>query len=115
MELVLYIFLAIFSVFGVLDLIRFFALAIWKFPGAEQKVVCYPLSGGGETLEMAARSLHQRETWEIQQAKAIVLVDCGLDDEGKRAAKVLCKELPGLVFCPQEEVPQLLRDLFECP
>ena len=115
MELIFYLLLAVFALLGVVEAIRLLSLRIWQFPGMDRKIVCYPVSGGAEMLEMLARSLHEQEKWDCQPAQAVVLVDCGLNEEGRHAAHILCRELPELTFCSKEETAETILSLLSQP
>lgn len=65
-------------------------------------VTFLPVDGDGETLEQQSRAfawLREGRTCGGQ----LVLIDCGLSDQGLACARVLCEKYPWLTLCGPAE------------
>jgi len=67
-----------------------------------------PASGGGAGLEQTVRMLEQlrRETGGFRQ---IVMLDCGLSEEGIMIASLLAREDRAIALCKTEKLEETLR------
>lgn len=71
-------------------------------------VALIPAQGDGESLEQQLRALRQ-----IQKEKnvfgIILLVDCGLSEEGRKLSRLLAREDRSVALCRQEEIEKYLN------
>ena len=74
----------------------------------EHVAAVVPASGGGTGLEQTVRALDQlrRDTGGFRQ---IVMLDCGLSQEGIMVARLLAQEDRAIALCRPEELPETLR------
>lgn len=99
---------------GVVALLAAIGLAsmIWTvvkavlFSGADRRkeiAALLPAQGGGEQLEEQLMVLQRlrRESGVFGRA---LLVDCGLSEEGRKTADVLCKKYRWAVLCGKDEI-----------
>ena len=73
-----------------------------------------PAWGNGEHLEEQVRYLAALGR-EEGCFDAILLADCGLTEEGRRAAELLARDSRMVMFCGREELPGLLEERFSFP
>lgn len=73
----------------------------------EGVLVIIPAQGGGENLE---QQVHQLSHLRYEQGVLgqILLVDCGLNEEGRRLAKLLAREDRWVSMCKKEEIGNYL-------
>jgi len=80
------------------------------YAGPERRkgvVVLLPAKGGGEGLEEQVRTLRAlREEREL--FGMALLVDCGLNEEGRKLAKLLARQDRWVALCRQDEVADYL-------
>ena len=84
-------------------------LAPRMFPASEGKDLFAVVRGRGrgDELEQDVRDLlwlHHRGHWQ----GTILVVDCGMDEEGKALARLLCANNGEIQFCEPEEAIQLI-------
>lgn len=72
-------------------------------PGREAAAVLIPARGDGETLEAQVQLLRclrfERGAFDL-----ILLVDCGLSDEGRRLGELLAQEDRDVAICRRDEI-----------
>lgn len=92
------------------------ASLMWKvvraalFSRPEQKqdiLVLLPAQGDGENLEQQVRQL-SRLRYEQGVLGMVLVVDCGLSEEGRKLAKVLSREDRWVSVCKKEEIGSYL-------
>lgn len=66
-----------------------------------------PAQGDGAALEGQVRALEQLRL-EQGLLGRVLLVDCGLNDEGRRLAQLLAKKDRWVAFCQREEISQYI-------
>lgn len=71
--------------------------------------VVLPAQGDGAGLEQAVDGLLWLHGGHLARF-TIVLADAGLNDQGRAMAAALMERGNGLVLCPLEELPSLLRE-----
>jgi hypothetical protein len=74
----------------------------------EDTLTLYPAKNGAGRLEKAARC-HEWLTKTGLLAGRFVIVDYGLDEDGKRIADTLCGESESVLVCTPEELPTILK------
>lgn len=74
----------------------------------EHVAAVIPAAGSGTGLEQTVRSLDQlrRESGGFRQ---IVMLDCGLNEEGAMVASLLAREDRGIALCKTAELEETLR------
>lgn len=65
--------------------------------------------GKGDGLEQRVRSLMWLQSCGLLRCRPI-LVDCGLDEEGRAIAARLAERYPGLTLCARRELERRLRE-----
>lgn len=81
------------------------------YPAPERRrgaAALVPAQGDGEGLEQQVRTL-QRLRREQGIFDRILVMDCGLNEEGLRFARLLVKGDPLAVLCKAEEIEEYLR------
>lgn len=68
-----------------------------------------PACGTEEKLEYTVRTL-ERSRYEEGGFARIIIVDCGLSDESRRVAELLCREAHDVLLARPEELPELLTE-----
>ena len=63
--------------------------------------------GNGEGLEQAVHSLLWLRRCDLWRGR-LVIVDRGLDEEGRRLARLLCANTDDIVLCDLEDLPALV-------
>ena len=73
----------------------------------ERAAAVVPAAGSGAGLEQTVRALEQlrRDTGGFRQ---IVMLDCGLSQEGTMVARLLAREDRAIALCRPEELPEAL-------
>ena len=84
-----------------------FGLLLRPLPGREVKVVL-PGRGDGEGLEQQVRILRGMRR-ERNVFSLILLVDCGLSEEGKKLSRLLAKQDRWVTICQPNEIDSYLR------
>ena len=85
-------------------------LVAMLFSRPEQKqdiLVLLPAQGDGENLEQQVRQL-SRLRYEQGVLGMVLVVDCGLSEEGRKLAKVLSREDRWVSVCKKEEIGSYL-------
>lgn len=80
------------------------------YAGPERRkgvVALLPASGGGEGLEEQVKALRALRG-EHELFSMVVLVDCGLSEEGRKLAKLLVREDRWAALCRPDEVADYL-------
>ena len=80
------------------------------YAGPERRkgvVALLPAAGGGEGLEEQVKTLRALRS-EQELFGMVLLVDCGLSEEGRRLAKLLVREDRWVSLCGQDEVADFL-------
>ena len=82
--------------------------ALFSRPEQKQDIlVLLPAQGDGENLEQQVRQL-SRLRYEQGVLGMVLLVDCGLSEEGRKLAKVLSREDRWVSVCKKEEIGSYL-------
>ena len=107
MTTVVELFLDTLSVIGLLALgwFLFGRLLVPVGPGPVYAVI--PARGGGEGLEQTVRGLLWLRGGELVGAR-IVVVDLGLDAEGRALAQHLCADAEQVCLCTAEELNEII-------
>lgn len=63
--------------------------------------------GGGEGVEQCVRELLWLRRWNLFRG-GIVVVDCGLNEEGRALVRLLCANTDEVTFCDAEGLSQML-------
>lgn len=93
-----------------------FASILWMFlehrlvPGSGEESGVFTVvrgSGDGAELEQSIRSLLRLRREGLYRG-TILVVDCGLDEEGKALARLLCANSEEIRFCTADELSQLI-------
>lgn len=66
-----------------------------------------PASGGGEGLEQTVKGLLWLRSGELA-GMTVVVADAGLDEDGRRLAEALCRQLEQVRLCTAAELAQLV-------
>jgi len=80
----------------------------WLLLPGEDTVTLYPAKNGAGRLEKAARC----HAWLAETGLVrgrFVIVDCGLDGDGRALADTLCGEDENVLLCTREELPAILE------
>lgn len=109
-EIFIYIVLACLSTLGILELIRFISLHILTASYKIKRFVIYPVGGDTEDLELLIRSIYQKSQWEDSGDTETILLDLGLDEEGKRIARILQYDLKSFYFCAPKDLGKLVEE-----
>ena len=80
--------------------------------GRGEALALVPARGDGTGLEETVRYLTALGR-EEGCFDAILLADCGLTEEGRRAAELLARDSRMVIFCGREDLPGLLEG--RCP
>ena len=82
--------------------------ALFSRPEQKQDIlVLLPAQGDGENLEQQVRQL-SRLRYEQGVLGMVLVVDCGLSEEGRKLAKVLSREDRWVSVCKKEEIGSYL-------
>ena len=82
--------------------------ALFARPEQKQDIlVLLPAQGDGENLEQQVRQL-SRLRYEQGVLGMVLVVDCGLSEEGRKLAKVLSREDRWVSVCKKEEIGSYL-------
>ena len=104
MRAILEIFLSLLTAFGLLSL-GWLAFGRLLFPvGGEGCWAVIPARGNGDGLEQAVTGMLWLRGGGLMRGP-ILLVDCGLDDEGRAVADALCLREPEISLCHITELP----------
>ena len=82
------------------------------FPGAPRQrhiVALIPAQGDGEGLEQQVRTLRNMRK-ERNVFSLILLVDCGLSEEGKKLSRLLARQDRWVTICQPGEINKYLND-----
>lgn len=71
-------------------------------------VAMIPSRGGANGLEHTVHALEQLRS-DCGGFGAIVIVDCGLSEEGRRMAALLARQERDIFLCTREEIPNFLQ------
>ena len=71
-------------------------------------VTFLPVDGDGETLEQQSRAFAWLREGRTCGGK-LVLIDCGLSEEGMACVKALCEKYPWLIVCGPAEAEDYIR------
>ena len=77
----------------------------WRRPGA---VALIPAQGDGDGLEEQVRTM-ERLRKEQALVGTVLLVDCGLTEEGLRLARLLARDRRWVAVCAREEIGGYLQ------
>lgn len=77
----------------------------WRRPGA---VALIPAQGDGDGLEEQVRTM-ERLRKEQALVSTVLLVDCGLTEEGLRLARLLARDRRWVAVCAREEIGGYLQ------
>ncbi len=80
------------------------------YAGPERRggvVALLPASGGGEGLEEQVKTLRALRG-EQEVFGQVLLVDCGLTEEGRKLARLLAKEDRWVALCRRDEITDFL-------
>lgn len=103
---------------GVVALLAAIGLAsvVWTvvraalYTGSERRksvVALLPAAGGGEGLEEQVKTLRALRSGQ-ELFGMVLVVDCGLSEEGRRLAQLLAREDRWVSLCGQDEVADFL-------
>lgn len=82
--------------------------ALYTGPERRKSVVALlPAAGGGDGLEEQVKTLRALRS-EQELFGMVLLVDCGLSEEGRRLAQLLAREDRWVCLCGQDEVADFL-------
>jgi hypothetical protein len=100
---------ALLAVIGLASLLWMAVTAILYAPPRRSPQVLALISaqGDGETLEDQVRDL-ERLRQERHVIGRVLLVDCGLSDQGRRLAELLARERRYVTLCRREELDQYI-------
>lgn len=82
----------------------------WLLPSGDTSEATFavvPATGDGRELEQTVRSLlwlRRRDLWQ----GTLILLDRGLDEDGYRAARLLCRSADNIILCRPEEISTLI-------
>ncbi len=77
--------------------------------GPEPVFAVVPAAGDGAGLEQTVRGLLWLRGDDLIDY-VVVIADCGLDEEGRRMAEVLCRGSGQVRLCAAAQVEQILRE-----
>lgn len=101
---------ALFASIGLASMIWTVVRAV-LYAGPERRksgvVALLPAAGGGEGLEEQVKTLRALRG-EQELFGMVLLVDCGLTEEGRKLAKLLCRQDRWVSLCRQDEVAEFL-------
>ena len=99
----------LFSILGIVDVIRMVVFALLKPKRGLRMVVTVPLSGHREDVEYMIRSAVARAKWSDTRQTLVFVVDCGMDHDTYELCRLFCNEL-GAELVAQEELCTILED-----
>ena len=67
-----------------------------------------PATGTGAELEQTLRGLLWLRQWDLWEGN-ILIADCGLTEEGKQLAHLLCANTPNTHLCDLREIPSFIH------
>lgn len=103
---VLYAVIAVFCMLGILEFSHFIAMKIYEPKHKTGQIIVYPLRGTTEELELQIKYIYHRAAWNGDNTERILFLDLGLNDEGKRIAKILANELLSASYCDRSSVAE---------
>ncbi len=112
MRAILEVLLSLLAVFGLLSLGWLAFGRLLSPAGGEGCCVVIPTRGRGDGLEQAVTGMLWLRGGGLMNAP-ILLVDCGLNDEGRAVAAALCLREPGLGLCHISELSVYIKQLPE--
>lgn len=90
-------------------------LLLWCFIGAmlrpvfcPKTVTLLPADGDGEKLEQQSRAFAWLRDGRTLGGK-LVIIDCGLSEQGLACVKVLCEKYPWLTVCAPDEAEEYIH------
>lgn len=102
--------LALLAAIGLASILWVIAQAV-LFAGSERRrgeiVALLPALGDGEGLEEQVKILRSLRNRQAPFGR-VMLVDCGLSEEGRRLARLLAREDRWVTLCGQNEVSKFL-------
>lgn len=110
LEILAYMIVASLSMMGILELVRFVSLHILSGSCKMKRFVVYPVGGECEDLELLVRSVYQKSQWEDCGNTETVLLDLGLNEEGRRIVKILQRDLRGFYYCSPSDFNRLIEE-----
>lgn len=108
---ILEIILAALAVVGLMCICWLFC-GRWLLPpgsSANSAFAVVPAAGNGPELEQTVRGLlwlRRRDLWR----GTLVILDRGLNEDGLRAARLLCDDADGILLCRPDEIAKLISD-----
>lgn len=111
MLLILETVFALLATLGLAFLLWLFAARRLLMPDDEygRAVAVVRGEGSGEGLEQRVRELLWLRNWSLFQSN-IVIVDCGLNEQGRALAQLLCANTDDILLCSIEKLSQLISD-----
>ena len=85
-----------------------FAHRVFPLTETEEDILALvPAKSGGNTLDQTVRSLLFLRRWGLFRGR-VAVVDCGLNEEGRTIARLLCANTDEVLLCDLSELPYLM-------
>lgn len=110
-ELIFFTMIAILSIIGITDIIRFLTA---KILGGNRKQIVLsviPCSGHEEDIELVIRSAYT-QLGAAGSNSCILLLDCGMDEETRNICRMIQNEIDCVHLCTEAELPAFLKEKF---
>lgn len=82
----------------------------WLFPldeTGEEVFALIPASGGSRSLDQTVGCLLRLRRWGLLRGR-VAVVDCGLNEEGRALARLLCANTDEVLLLDPRELPNLI-------
>ena len=109
LSILLEMLIALLAAVGVVSLGCLF-FSHWFFPleeTQEEILALVPAKNDGQSLDRTVCCLLQLRRWGLFRGQ-VAVVDCGLDEEGKTLARLLCANTDEVLLYDPQELPDLM-------
>ncbi len=95
------------ALYGCAELIRRAVLRILAPTKDCAGVLVIPVSGHRDDIEYVIRSAAAQCGWSRRQGRRALLLDKGMDEETRRIAEAICREVEVVSLCREEKIQEI--------
>ena len=109
LSILLEMLIALLAAVGVVSL-SFLCFSHWIFPWDETQeeiLALVPAKNANRSFDQTIYCLLRLRRWELFRGR-VAVVDCGLDEEGRTLARLLCANTDEVLLYDPEELPKLM-------
>lgn len=107
-DVIIKLLFVLFAVFGIVEISRLFLFWLLKTEHPGKLFLAVSLCGHNDDVEVVLRSACERAKWMIGGEAAVLVVDCGMDEETRRICEIACRDMPELRLCRPEDLAQTI-------